>query len=242
MIDLGLLWKQVMETRCLVIAVGALLGGISVGAAEATQPPKPFQIVAGPEFLNQEGCLFVSAKAEEVACLDHSLDMGFVESTLRFYRSSGDYQSTLAFTLYSGRSDFDAASVNKESLRKANAHLAKKGFTATGVPLSSTRFNAAVKVLGAAVIVTLQDKKRGRVDVRGMLPALESKRARLCCGWIPLGVTLFSDAKKAVLTFKQDCAWERLDVDKKDPCYDAEYCGDECNSWTPEQILVLDTP
>ncbi len=97
-------------------------------------------------------------------------------------------------------------------------------------------------MLGAAAIVSLHNKKRGDFDVRGMLPLMKTKKRRLCCAWVAMETVWFSAAKKVVVTFQPDCAYERLHVPKSDTCYDDSYCGGECKSWTPTHILLLDTP
>ena len=226
----------------IITALFALIPTLALGAPPTPPTAKVFQLNPGAGLFEHSGCLLISADGAEVGCIDHSLDMGFIDSTLRVFGASGPYTAKSTFSIYSGRSVFEAKGLDKVAMRKANAYLTKKRFTATGDVFSAAQMSAAVQVLGSAVIVSLSDKERGRIDARGMLPAIKSKRARLCCGWIPLEMVSYPTIKKVVVTFKQDCAWERLNVDKNDRCYDQDYCGDECNDWTPEQLLVLDIP
>jgi hypothetical protein len=202
----------------------------AVEPAAAVQ--EPVTLVGNEAFEELDGCLFVSADGREVACLHHALDMGFYESRLLVFDTSTG-QTRGSYLFYTGSSaEFvrgDSADgqggLQQAALVQANTHLSDGGFTQAGKAFG----DGAEAVFGAVgPVLTV-----GSATFAGAtsLPGLEGKFAQ-CCTWKAGEVFELTGTGGAVSLVWRRCSWQgphMPEADAEHPCYDADYCGDECD-------------
>jgi len=157
-------------------------------------------LVQGDEMLrNMSGCLFKSK--DEIACLIHTLDMGYGSGTLYVKRidASGALSNVQTFVLYP-ETQTDTVGIRNaldhDQIAKANAYLSSKGFKQSTGPADTS----AIKISGATISLVEGGKK-----LEGTLPKFTKAADIKCCEWRPRHAFRFDDG--VVVSLWPNCEW-----------------------------------
>lgn len=192
-----------------------------------------------------QGCSLLSRDGRTVGCYREELDMGYVEDFLELV-PVGSTEPELSLHLYSGHmgQEFDAATVDRDGIARANALLRQGGYQNIGVVLDGDAMEYRVTQIGGEIVVKL-----GEREARAPLPAFAPELVidgfqgdpHDCLYWLPTQLTVFDREAIAVLRLQAIGDWNQ---DPGSRCYqllgpDDEPMNDEVTGPGAGTYLVI---
>lgn len=150
--------------------------------AEATIKGNEGRGMGTGAFASETGCYWISAIGREVACVQHTLDMGFVHSEVKFFDLKDPVKPSHSYVIFDGNNGSDEG-VNAAGVAATNALLAKGKFKASGEYARGEGLNAAVK---------------------DMLPPTAPKSPE-CCEMKPAATTTFAKKGWLAVAYEIQC-------------------------------------
>lgn len=95
-------------------------------------------------FASETGCYWISGIGREIACVQHTLEMGFMRSEMKFFDMKDPVKPTNSFVIFDGNNGSDEG-VNAAGVAATNALFAKGKFKAAGAYARGEGLNEAVK-------------------------------------------------------------------------------------------------